>query len=191
MPDITRDVLRKWRSGGIIKGIRSPPNSHPRYFAHEIKKVLGLEPEEPPHPTSVPERARLAPLLRLRDVEEHIGFKRDEVEDLVRTRQIKPFFKHNSAKALYRTWQFKKLVGRGDDDPPKIRSEPPTPYLRRAAASKWLGVTNVEIESWVRPCGWIHRKTFRGKGYYDRDEIKRKILALPKRKNASKTRDFS
>jgi hypothetical protein len=74
-PDITRDVLRKWRSAGTIKGIRSSPNSHPLYFAREIKKVLG-KPEEPPHP-SVPERAPLAPLLRLRDVKAHTGFTRD------------------------------------------------------------------------------------------------------------------
>ena len=186
-PDITPDVLRKWRVAGKIKGIRKSRSSHPIYFVSEIKMALGIL-ENPPR-KSEPECAPLAPLLRLRDVEKRIGFKRDQVEELVRARQLKPFFKVRGAKALYRTWQIKKLVDAGDDDPPKIQPEPSKEFLRRAVVMKWLHVPSAEIESWVR-LGWIRRITVSGKGYYLRDEIKSRVLALPKRKNASKTRNL-
>ncbi len=173
-PSITPALLRKWRLAGQVKYVQYEQNSHPFYFTLGIKKALGIHVETPIFRSEKP--TLFAPLLRLRDVVDLLGLSRDVVEDLVLRRRIKPFYKAKHAKALYRTWQFRL---------PKIqiRSTPAIKSLRRREVIDWLGLPDAEIESWegVR---WIRRR----KGYYNRDEIARKILALPNPQNASKTR---
>jgi hypothetical protein len=195
-PQITPKDLRKWRTQGELECMRLSerlpgvfgPGDHPYYYAHGIKRKLGipLKPRPQITPLAPPAAPRPCPaLLRLRQVISISGFCRDFVERLVQEHQLQPFHKKKGAKALYPAWQVRKFFKEklGCPDYPTIRSEPCSKFLRRREVITWLGVPSAELESWVT-FRWIHRH----KGRYDREEIKRTILRQPLAKNASKTR---
>jgi hypothetical protein len=169
LPDITYDYLRKLCKNGLVHKIHLGDGGHGYYVLSEVGKVLELPIDQPIARQPVPEVPCPA-LLRLRDIRNRIGFSRDYVERLVKARALKPFFKHNRAKALYPTWQVVHLL------PPfnlVIQTEPAARRLRRRNVTKWLGVTAAELESWVR-LDRIHRVL----GYYDKNEIQREILGV-------------
>jgi hypothetical protein len=184
-PSITPALLRKWRSTGQVVCKRFGENEHPFYIAGGIKRLLGIPVEKPKEATQAATEIatrqlarankpgqrlapqQYAPLLRLRDVM-NVGLSRDEIEIWVQKGLIKPFYKARQAKALYPTWQLKRLL----EFNMKIRAAPRTKRLRRRQVLDWLGVPAAEIESWVR-LGWISRH----QGCYDRDEVIEKILA--------------
>lgn len=180
------------RTGGL-KPIGTTPDRHPYYLTNEVREYFNMPILDVPlwirkriesARVFAPRSTIYPPLLRLRIVNQ-IGFSRDMIESLCRSREITPFYKTKSSKALYRTWQFNRLFG---SDFLKIKQQPGKRQLRRGEVARWLSVPCAEVESWLP--GVIKRHsasgklTRRGWGYFDRDEIKRKILG----QNASKMR---
>ena len=167
LPEITPKILRVWRETGALKDRRWTPNSHPVYLVADIKEALGI-PVVASDDRALGKDAPL-PLLRLRGVKTRIGFPRDETEILVNAGLIKPFYKHENAKALYPTWQFKKF----QLDDLKITPQPTKKLIRRRAVINWLSVPAAEIEPWVS-LGIIHRCD----GFYRTSEIRQRVLGL-------------
>jgi hypothetical protein len=169
--DITYYTLRKLREAGLIRARRARPDGNAYYIAEEIAKAFGF-PLEPPKPVEPP--TPLPGLLRLRDIRKRIGFCRDGVEDFVKAGEIKPFLKCAKAKALYPTWQLlRNIAAAGCRISLATQPEPAARWLRRRIVTKWLGVTATELESWVQL-----ELIRRADGYYDKEEIKQKILGL-------------
>jgi len=158
------------------------PGRGPYYYRRRRDAVAYVSIVEPPPP--------LPPLMRLQGVIDVFGFSRDEIEILCRDGHITPFHKTKTSKALYRIWQLVRYLRLSV----RIQPQPPSHWLRRAEVARWLRVPCAEIESWVRlgivkryrdtqeHISWKLRN--KGWGYFDREEIRRKVLAL----NASKTR---
>jgi hypothetical protein len=174
--------LRKARCAGTLKCFRPRPGRGAYYYPAKQFRVAPVHIVEPLRVVDRP----LPPLLRLRDVI-NIGLSRASLEILCRDRSITPFYKNKGSKALYPTWQFAKLFG---SNVVRIQPQPRKRWLRRKEVARWLRVRFAEIESWVR-LGIVKRHPAtdnrvgtRGWGYFDRDEIKQKVLGVKRIKNA-------